>query len=44
MEKRNILLGIPCDLFEKIEQYRKENRIKTRTKALLDLIEKGLSK
>lgn len=44
MEKKNILLGIPTSLLNDIEHYRKKNNIKTRTRALLDLITKGLEK
>lgn len=44
MEKKNILLGMPKSLLADVENYRKENNIKTRTRALLDLIIKGLEK
>ena len=43
MEKINILLGIPKELLEEIEKYRKNNKIKTRTRAILELIKKGLN-
>lgn len=39
-----ILVTFPNDILEKIEDYRFSNRIGNRTKAILELIEKGLEK
>ena len=39
--KKNILLGMSEELYIKIEEYKTKNKIKTRTKAILQLIEKG---
>lgn len=39
-----ILVTMPWELKEEIEDYQFENRIPNRTAAILDLIEKGLAK
>lgn len=39
-----ILVTMPWELKEEIEDYQFENRIPNRTAAILDIIEKGLAK
>ncbi|MBW1785584.1 MAG: hypothetical protein JRK53_03040 [Deltaproteobacteria bacterium] len=41
-KKPVITMIFPEDLLEKVEDYRYENRIPTRTEAIRQLIEKGL--
>ena len=39
-----VLVNFPDELLEKVESYWHDNRIKNRTQAILELIEKGLEK
>jgi metal-responsive CopG/Arc/MetJ family transcriptional regulator len=43
-KKPQILLVVDDDLFEKIDDYRFENRINSRSEAVRRLIEEGLKK
>lgn len=42
--KNKILLPLPDELLEKIEDYQFDNRISSRVEAIRQLIEKGLKK
>ncbi len=43
-KNKQVLITIPNELFEKIEDYKFENRVPNRSEAIRQLIERGLEK